>query len=361
MELNIANSRKDWPKGLKGKQCIIVKEGPYLDNAKKQYGRENQDNLCLKIFNVPMEGTLKEYDWGTPWRKYSRDRCEEIGRLSKLWEATVIQNICAMNGFAPRVYALFTIEQEGKKYPVQLIDYIEGERKKLPYICGVLDKLGTEYGFLTAHTDLIADSDFIGNQLIDFQGFRFDKNIEEKMKDIYRVGLHGKIYYQRIEKLGLNKGPRHTEDRIGYLKLADLDLKGKSVLDLGCAGGAFTRSAVDLGASRTLGMDNESSIRSAKYIANYLGYFNNDYQVIDLKSDAWSCEEYDVVFYISVFLQIGIPRQLMYAKQMVIEHNGYEERSQDKLGKPWTDWFRKIEFVGRAKDHGNKAIYHLWK
>lgn len=266
-----------------------------------------------------------------------------------------------MFNLAPRVYALYTIEENGKTYPVQLLNFISGEKKKSLEKYEQIKKLGEEYGFLPAHTDLIADNDFIGDMLIDFQGYRFGKDFEEKMKDVYRAGLHGKVYYQRIEELGLNKGPRHTQDRIGYLKLADLDLKGKKVLDLGCAGGSFTRAAVDLGASRAVGMDNDISIKAAKFMNNYLGYFNNDYEVMDLKSDDWSCEEFDVVFYISVFLQIGIPKQLKKAKMMVIEHNGYEERSQDKLGRPWTDWFSKINFVGRAKDHGNKAIYHLWK
>ena len=359
--IDIANSRTKWPKALRGKQCVIYIEGELLDEAKKKYGRENQDNLCLKIFNTPMEGELKDYYWGSPWREYSPERTEQIGRRSKLYEATVIQNICAMFGFAPRVYALYIIEQEGKKYPVQLVDFLEGDTSKSLENYEEMKKLGEEYGFFPCHTDLIADNDFIGGKLIDFQGFRYKPDFEEKMKDIYRAGIHGKIYYQRIEQLGLNKGPRHTEDRAGYLKLADLDLKGKKILDLGCAGGSFTRSAIDLGASRAIGMDNESSIRSAKYIANYLGYFNNDYIVKDLKSKDWSVEEYDVVFYISVFLQIGIPKQLEKAKMMVIEHNGYEERSQDKLGKPWTDWFSKIKFVGRALDHGNKSIFHCFK
>ena len=91
--LDIENSRTKWPRALRGKQCVILKEGELLNRVADFYAKVPQD-MCLKIFNLPLYGLLKDYYWGSTWRHYSHERTEEIGRKSKLYEATVIQNIC---------------------------------------------------------------------------------------------------------------------------------------------------------------------------------------------------------------------------------------------------------------------------
>ncbi len=361
MILDIATSRKTWPRELKGKQCIVYKEGDYLDDAKKHYGRENQDNLCLKIFNVPMEGTLEEYYWGNPWRSLTKERCEEIGIISRLREATIIQNICAMYNYAPRVYALFTVTQNEKKYPVQLVEFIEGEQKKDLDRYDEMSKLGDEYGFLPCHTDLTRDNDFIGGKLIDFQGFRFDKNFKQETTiKIAELGRYGNYHYQSVPELGLRPHPRDTTKRIDYMNLKGIDFKGKSVLDVGCSNGVFCNYAVENGAKTVLGIDLEKPVLASKLLSNYLGHFNIDYWERDLKIEITPFFKFDIVFFLSMNLHVGFPKWIKNATKelLVFEENARASEFQPEF---WTEElkrdFKEVTQIGYAFDHGAKPIY----
>ena len=71
----------------------------------------------------------------------------------------------------------------------------------------------------------------------------------------------------------MHGGPRDSERRIKELGLDQIDFKNKTVWDVGCAGGFFTRYAIDRGAKRVIGFDNEATVNAARNMANYLGYF----------------------------------------------------------------------------------------
>ena len=145
------------------------------------------------------------------------------------------------------------------------------------------------------------------------------------------------------------------------MQLDRIDFKNKIVWDLGCAGGYFLRYAIDRGARRVIGFDMKESIEAAFHVDNYLGYFNNDYVEADLKRGIPSnIIKPDIAFFLSLNFHIGIPNYLKDIPFVIFEDNGKESRKLTELRKPWTDWFKNIKFIGKAKDHGNKSIFWLW-
>ena len=65
--------------------------------------------------------------------------------------------------------------------------------------------------------------------------------------------------------------------------------------------------------------------------------------------------------FLSMNYHVGIPDWIRHFDQVIFEDNGRETRHEKVLRRPWTDWFSQIKFVGIAKDHGMKSIYHLSK
>ena len=90
--------------------------------------------------------------------------------------------------------------------------------------------------------------------------------------------------------------------------------------------------------------------------------FNIDYQDCDLNRGvpAGIIPKADIAFFLSMNYHVKIPQTLLELVDTVIfEDNGKESRNKDVLEAPWTTYYKNIEFVGRALDHGNKAVYIL--
>jgi 2-polyprenyl-3-methyl-5-hydroxy-6-metoxy-1,4-benzoquinol methylase len=363
-----------------------IKEGPFADRDEIAYGflhnipfgkhafvekNEITDKLSeqyrtpviMKVFDTCGELTnIKTYKWGDD---------PQPGKLKKntlLWEATQIQNIAAWNGLAPKVYALDSVILDGKRYPCQIVEEEEvahdwwnghGIDDDALLIYEQVKALGEKYGFSAVNDDA-NKRDATGSKLLDFQTFSFHEPYYDFVRKSYiQDGKYGKVYYQDVPELDLKGGPRKSLDRIKTLALDKIDFEGKSVLDIGCAGGFFCRHAFDKGASYVRGVDMVQPIEAARNLANYLGKFGIDYEVADL-SKGYD-DEFDVVLFLSLIFHIKIPEAVKKAKCVVFEDNSRENRHNKILGKPWTDWFSKIEHVGVATDHGDKSIYHLRK
>lgn len=340
------------------KHCFIVRKGPLVEKICEKYGRR----VALKIFDLDI--IEKEEDFYSA--KWGDDPSAGQPRVNTLlWEATQIQNIASWFGFAPRVYGLETVFLGDAYRPVQIIEFLDSG----PYISesdafeiykkieGVGEILGIKHGKI----DVSAD-DAIDGKLVDFQTFYFDKPYEETVKELYfEMARYGKVYYQDVPELDMRGGPRKSELRIKELGLDRIAFDRKKVWDVGCAGGFFCRYADNMGAQRVAGFDMKWPVTAAKHMANYLGNFNIDFQQADLSDEKVfiSSPRPDIVFFLSMNFHIAIPEFLKYCPFVILEDNGKESRLADKLGSPWTDWFSKIEFIGRASDHGNKPIYHL--
>lgn len=347
------------------KHAFICREEPELSKVCALYGRD-PNTTALKVFygNPLEEGqTLDDARWGDD---HDPTDTNQVRRNTRLLIGTKIQNFCFLHGLAPRVYEVFEAEYEGKRVAVQLTEFLTDphteDAKMIEAVHNKISSLGKQYGFSEVK-DLLDYKDIMGEKCVDLQQYAFDKDVEEKIKSIYFVrGRYGKVYYQNVPELGLNGGPRKSLDRVNYLKLDKIDFKGKVVWDIGCAGGFFCRYAYSKGAKRVIGFDMRDPAEAAYVLSNYLGYFNIDFETVDLKLGI--PEKYpkpDIAFLLSMNFHIPIPERIFEAETVIFEDNGRESRALDVLGRPWTEHFNRYEFIGRGIDHGDKAIYHLYK
>ncbi len=340
--------RANVPSYSRGKCCFVLDN----DEVKERLGR---DNVVLKIFFNNTD------TWGDPnWRGLSLERNREIGRVSYLEEATKIQNLAWMGGFAPRVYGLIEVEKNGKRFPAQVVGFVEGKEGgvDIPKELAKLEKYLNQFGVNICHKELLGQHDFIDGKLIDFQGFTFKKNYKDLIiKFIKEKGRYGKGHYQSVPELGISSHPRDTLKRIEYMKFKDINWEGKSVLDVGCNSGMFCNYVSRRGAKRVLGVD--QNVLAAKVLANYLGNYNIDYQEIDIKKDGIK-EKFDVVLFLSMNVHVGFPDWLpRITRQLMV----FEENAKGSRFKP--DWwkgelkkyFKSVELIGYGKDHGNKPIF----
>ncbi len=341
-----------------GKHAFVIKN-EITEKLSKQY----RTPVVMKVFDTCGElEDIRTYKWGDD---------PKPGKLKKntlLWDATQIQNIASWYGLAPRVFALDSVILEGKRYPCQIVEEEEipekwweghGVHDDALLIYEQVKNLGERYGFATVNDDA-NKRDATGSKLLDFQTFEFTRPYRDFVRQTYiQEGKYGKVYYQDAPKLELSGGPRKSLDRIKMLALDKVDFSGKSVLDVGCAGGFFCRYADNQGAEYVRGVDMVQPIEAARNLANYLGQFAINYEVADLSKGYDG--EFDIVFFLSMIFHINVPEAVKKAKFLIFEDNSKDKRHEKQLGKPWTDWFSHIEHVGVATDHGDKSIYHLRK
>ena len=350
-------------KPIVGKQAFVTRRRRFLEPICERFGRDIE-GMCLKVFyGNPMTSKqeLKYALWGDDPPE------NEPRKNTTVWAGSQVQNILWRYGIAPRVYAIFEAKYRGQRVACQLTDFCtEPYPKDIAEIYELHAKIqliGEDYGFKAQSTKM-GKKDMRGNKCIDPQLWAFDdKPYEETVKTIYNEkGKYGKIYYQNDPKLGCTGGPRQSLDRIKYMQLDKIDFKGKTVWDIGCAGGFFCRYAMDRGAKRVIGLDETKPLEAAFHAGNLLGYFNIDYQDCDLRRGVPVAEipKADIAFFLSMNYHIEIPEGLLKNVDTVIfEDNGRASREKDKLESPWIDYYKNIEFVGRGKDHGDKACYHL--
>ena len=335
-----------------------------LDKVCLQYGRD-PETTCIKVFyGNPLEGeqALSDALWGDNRRKKSDLRLNSL-----LTESTQIQNILWRDGVSPRVYAIFEAKLGNDRVACQLTEFMTGgptvEPSDWEKMYANVNEIGKLYGF-KAWKSILNNEDILGGKFVDPQPFAFeDRPYLEYVKETYcEDGRYGKIYYQDEPEIGLTGGPRKSKDRELYMALDKIGFKDKVVWDIGCAGGYFCRYAASRGAKRVIGFDMKQTLKAAFHVGNYLKYFNIDYVERDLNK---GIQEYiplpDIAFFLSMNLHVGIPEQLLQINTVVFEDNGRESRSLDKLGEPWTNHYKNIQFVGRGKDHGDKACYILHK
>ena len=227
-----------------GRFCDIYYDERIDDALAAIYGR---DGLCLKAF--------REFDtWeGQPLR-----------------DVTIMQNIGAAHGVAPRVYDLVTLDN-GR--PAQVTDYrpVRGEP--------TLRAIGALIDVLLAHEvgttklvsiggrnkwDILAGMvNWSGDLFLDWGGYCLTKpeGYVAELRERISVEIGGKRRglpvvntYQAVEGFGI-AGSRDTEHRVNAMRLSEIDFQGKTVLDLGANLGAFSFYAHDHGAKRVTAVE----------------------------------------------------------------------------------------------------------
>lgn len=349
-----------------GKHCFVHR-GRLNEILAVKYGRDPQDT-CVKIFDtieIKNEQDFYTKTWG------DKPQGDEPLMANWLFAATQIQNIANMLNCAPKVYGLETVKLGDKLYAAQFCEFVDGEFWPTDRAYDQYKEIKKElekFGIINEKDD-VSDSDVIDGWLIDFNTFHFDPNqlYLNTVKEIYiESGRYGKVYYQDEPKLGLSGAPRKSPDRIGYLKLDNIDFDGKNVMDVGCAGGYFCRYADDHGARRIIGLDTPETIKAAQHVSNFLGRFNIDYFESGEDGDftlPWGefpDTEFHIVFFLSMYMHIGLPDRVIERMAddgiMIFEKNGRE--SDADVEKLLRSKFNEVELVGHGKDHGNKPIYH---
>ena len=279
----------------------------------------DRKNVILKTFFAPLIGDFNKYLWG-----HIFDTEDEYGIKSQnslLSDCIKIQNICAIKGFAPRIWDVILLDYEGKTYPSLLTDnVIELSENRMEIMNNVL-VTGREYGFYLKFPDYNQATNFRDGKYVDFQGSVLEDNYEEMMLERYKkkVLFSGNVYQSLPNLEGYRKGNRIKEDLTEYIK-------GKNVWDIGCSGGEFCRLSLDLGANRVLGVDLPEVIEGAFEVSNFMGYYNIDWLGLDMKRDQDLTFEFepDVIFYMSMQRHLGLPPYLNRAKIIVYEQNGDE-------------------------------------
>ncbi len=340
-----------------GRYAVLIKceeIDKYLPDLKNFY--PDVPNVTLKIFLSPPD----KKSWG-------------LGDVP-IEESTTIQNMFALKGIAPRVYELIKVTDGLRMFYAQVTEdlgeYKASESESKRFYTQRIEPLIKKWE-LGVVRDTLAPN-LVKGKWVDFQDFRFGLSGKYKQKMIRLSGntqTWQNSVYQDIPELGV-EGARNGD----RLRLLSPDFHSKTVLDLGCSGGAVCNFASARGAVRVFGVDTEEVIKGAPRVSNFLGHFNIDYFGYDLKDESFyefmnekGWGKFDVIIFFSMEQHIGLPAYLskFMHKDSVIyfESNCYVPVApmKIKLEKDFMRQFSRVEYVGDSHDFGARALYKLMK
>ena len=268
------------------------------EGLEELYGRKN---LCLKVFKN------ESFVWGLPIG---------VGR-SPILESTMVQNLMAIRGLAPRIYDIVRIG--GKT--AQVSEFVTGDIGVVPieddrfHIDGIDPKQAVN---------------FVGGKLVDWQGCIFND-----FKG-YRQSVYDKAV-KRPESKGAGvgayqssktfPGARDTQERLEKYNFKDMT--GKTVLDIGCNYGMISRAVYDLGAKRVVGIDWPEVIEVTRELAILDGYFNLDFYGVDIKNitgeqlkDITGIEKFDIHLFLAMEAWVGWPEWVRNCGTLYYEGHG---------------------------------------
>jgi len=311
------------------------------------YGRKN---LALKVLTL---NTAKRVEEGPRW-----------GRVS-LRHATIIQNLFAREGRAPRVFGWVAVNG----LVAQVTEYLELVRgsSAVEHRARVEDliKLIAKYNLKVVSKNLDAGMrNWRGDKFVDFSHFQF-RDFEGYVASLgtrarIRRGEVLSKAYQPIEEIGVT-GTRNIKARIENLRLQDISWEGKNVLDVGCNFGIFCRYAVDAGARRVVGIDRKGDL--AFEINNVLGYWNLD--IIQAKLPGIRLPRFDIVLMMAFHNYVGgLEAALTFIAPVVnnlliVESHGGEDR--DECEQVLQRFFPRVDYLGYIEDPMIRHQWYCWK
>jgi len=361
----------------------IFKEGLYtyglhtfmwkedLADIEFDFGR---GDLCLRVFRhpykeEPTETTLQEYN-------------ANIGGV--LGTATIIQNICAFYNLAPRVYGHVIIEHDDVYRIAQVCER-----------AGPLtDKKDFTHEYKTMAAAAIAkvqsllrskriDCDYqdsypenvVQGLWVDFHDF---SKVDLTSYKEYLVRIAGQ--YANHVRLGsyqtlgdIVKGERDIDHRIEAMGLDKVDFEGKTVLDIGCSGGAMCNYAYSRGAKRVVGVDLDGAVMVAREVSNYLGNHNVDYYPFDLchaktktfagpKGLIYSLGTFDIVFNLAMSFHMKHDSAMFapLVKELMIFEGNNREWDEPTLEMMRRE-FKRVEYVGETSDLLTRKVHIGYK
>lgn len=326
----------------------FLERGEYLASVAEKYGRD-PSGLCLKVCYIC---PLKPNESFETWKD---DHHFPIMNFTKL------QNICYWRGISPRVYAVDVIDYKGYKLGAQLQDFVLGEQEgsnKPLYeeVCNIVEEYG---GIIRYLGDIPWNS--VAGKWIDFGGFGLpDKEVyKRKVLETIETSLK----YQIVP--GIFTGGRSTEERVKDLRLDEIDFRGKTVLDIGCAQGMFCNYASKRGAKRIVGIDTAQQTHAAREISNYFEQFNVDFieaNLLGMKYDTFcqlsDIHKFDIVFFFSASAYLDSPEFIHKAvgDLMVFERSSGPQADGDEAGVAELLSHFSVEQRPNSKDK-NREVY----
>lgn len=308
------------------------------------YGR---DNLCLKIFKKPVAGlTAKTFKWGgTP-----------------LWYCTVIQNLFAFHGMAPRVFGIVRVGNQ----LAQVTPFIPpGEpppTARVAELRGLLDHYSL--GVRKNHWD-VNPRNWRGELFVDFSGFHF-QDLEAYETDLIRQahtrrGQYIGIAYQPVPELGII-GTRNMKYRLAAMRLNEISFVDKTVLDIGCNLGYLCRWTRGQGARRVVGVDRIAGL--TYQLANWLGDWQTDYLRLRLPDEvgeisvASGIEKFDVVIATAVVKHVGgLAAWLVELCQGTFIFEGHGSIEADAYLPQLETYFRDVRYIGYTEDNYRRHLF----
>ena len=269
-----------------------------VNGLSKFYGRKN---LCLKVFkNSKMK-------WGYPG---------PLGQ-STIAESTIVQNLMAIRGLAPRVYDL--VEVDGRV--AQVTDFLKNEGK-------MAEIKDDRFKFIDQETN--KPHNVFDGKLVDFQGAIF-KDFSATKKELINKA-HSLTSFPRTERqlyqtTNYCGGKRNTKSRLSRYKFPSF--KGKTVFDVGCNFGMMMRAASDKKAKRVVGIDWPNMVEISRQLAIIDGYFNLDFVGGDLKKltleqiqELTGIKRFDIHFFFAMEMWIGWPKWVKNCDTLYYEGHG---------------------------------------
>lgn len=312
------------------------------DKLKREIGREG---VALKLFKHS-DCPLAEVKW----------------RLQSLIGATIIQNLCALEGISPRVYGLARVNARGRNYWAQIThwayDLESREPSRAMANCRALFRLHWQADMNPDNwpNGWFVDFDMVG--FGDFNAYR-----EDLMKRAYHRASWGSNprIYQDIPQWGII-GQRNLSQRIRQLRLDDIDWRDKRVLDAGCNIGTMSRFAYAQGASRVVGLDRPACARMASEFSILLGYWNLDFLGGNWRRSTLERDfGFDVVFFLSQYAHFGFPDWAHEACDGLLFFEGHVPSHEHTFRSMLEEHFASVEYLGMSRDHGPRPTFRCWK
>lgn len=358
-----------------------VIELPHLEIDPQWLGRHSsasRSSYCTVAFNARVDGTL--------YKRYGRTGLclklfPEVGegdhvRWSKvpLRDTSVVQNLLAWHGLAPRVYDIVWVNHT---WAAQVTDFVvdDGEPCEVDIFIRLLQKYGV--GYRTKNLDIGARN-WVGSKMVDFGGLYLKLPggfVATLAEEAYtRRGENIGSAYQPVKPLGI-RGQRDIGSRVEEMGLDELKFKGKRVLDMGCNLGAFMRDAHDRGAKRVVGIDRRNIPGLAWKIAVVLGYWNLDFIDLPLSPridnvgmirNMSGFGVFDAVYCMAVQNYFGgykswISELVTDGGVMFLEGHGGEgpDKYASDLSRDFG--FRQVDFLGYTEDNYKRPLFRCWK
>lgn len=347
-----------------GSFSFICRDSELLGQILPDYGRTS---AVLKVFFRPVGKStapieqIREDLGNYVYGHYFTDD-EHHDRAGNLMESLKIQNLCAFEGLAPRVYGVDLLDYNGWLFPAVVVEDLGIDTGwDVREVTKVWDKLvvvAEKYGFDVGYFDG-NPTNLVANKWVDFQGFKFVDNYVDMLKSrLVDAAVWSGNHYQSVPQLGVD-GFRKTDIRLKELGIDELDFEGKQILDVGCSGGQFCFYAVDHGAHYVIGVDLPEVIAGTRELGNYLGYFNIDWLGIDVTKEQIKYDA-DITLYLSMYMHVGLLDWVVDATRgmMVFETNGISESDIKEI---LQTKFKSVQTVGYASDFDGRSIIHCHK